>query len=65
MYDKIYTYPEPGKEPQKQDDEKIKLGFKDILALIIAAYEVVLVPFAILVLSFIILYFLFKLIWGV
>lgn len=64
MYDKIYTYPEPGKQLEQQDDEKVKLGFKDILALIIAAYQVVLVPFAILVLSFVILFLLFKLIWG-
>ena len=64
MYDQIYTYSEPGKEPEKQEED-LKLGFKDILALIIAAYQVVLVPFAILSLSLIIMYFIFKLIFNV
>lgn len=61
MYDQIYTYPND-KKNNEEKEEKIKFGFKDIIAMIIAAYQIVLVPFAIVILVMVILYFLFSLI---
>lgn len=61
MYDQIYTYPDPNKEPEEKKEEKLEFGFKDIFAMVIAAYQVVLVPLITIMLSMVILYLLFKL----
>ncbi len=63
MYDQIYTYSDKDKKNESEgvQEEKIKFGFKDILAMTIAAYQVVLIPFSIVILAMIILYLLFSL----
>lgn len=60
MYDKVYTYSDPAKE-KKEETEEIKFGFKDIVAMTIAAYQIIFFPFIIFVLSLLILFFIFKL----
>lgn len=64
MYDQIYTYPDPKKESGEKKDEKLDFSFKDLVAMVIAAYQVVFVPLITLMLSMVILYFLFKLLYG-
>jgi hypothetical protein len=61
MYDQIYTYPDPNKESGEQKEEQMEFGFKDILAMVIAAYQVVFFPLITIMLSMVIIYFLFKL----
>lgn len=63
MYDKIYTYPDSNNQ-ESNNKEKMKFGFKDILAMTIAAYQVILVPFSIFALTMVILFFVLKLILG-
>ena len=59
MYDKIYTYSDPEKQDEKK--KKAEFSFKDILAMTIAAYQILFVPIAIIGLAIIILYLLFGL----
>lgn len=60
MYDKVYTYPDPAKEKTEETGE-IKFGFKDIIAMTIAAYQIIFFPFIVFVLSLMILFFILKL----
>lgn len=59
MYDQIYTY--PNKDNKPEEEEKIKFGLKDIFAMTIAAYQIIFVPMAIVILGLVILYLLFSL----
>ncbi|AZR73686.1 hypothetical protein BBF96_10010 [Anoxybacter fermentans] len=63
MYDKVYTYPDPDKK-EKEKKGKVNFGFKDILAMTIAAYQIIFVPFAIIALTMVALFLLFKLLFG-
>ena len=59
MYDQIYTYSDPEKQDEKK--KKVEFSFKDILAMTIAAYQILFIPIAIIGLAIIILYLLFGL----
>ena len=65
MYDQVYTYPDSDNNDNKEDkNEKQDFGFKDILAMIIAAYQVVFVPFSIMILGIVAMFLLLKLFLG-
>lgn len=56
MYDQTYTYSDPEKQDEKK--KKVDYSFKDILAMTIAAYQVLFVPIAIIGLAIVIIYLL-------
>lgn len=64
MYDQVYTYPDDDNNKKEDKNEKQDIGFKDIIAMVIAAYQVVFVPFSIVVLGIVALFLLLKIFLG-